>query len=288
MNEVGRVESFRNGMLHFTVSDEGPIDGAIVILLHGFPQNHRCWGGVRQALHASGHRTIAYDQRGYAPQARPRGRFAYRAKALASDVLTLIELLKPRPVSIVGHDWGALVAWTIAATRPDAVTTLTTVSVPHPRAFLSSLLSSDQGRRAVYMALFQLPWFPEWWIRRHRRTFGATLSGTGMSPPEVERVIADVVPSPALTGGINWYRAMALTSPRRTAPVAVPTTHVWSTSDTSLARSGAELTGRYVKADYRLEILNGSHWIPNEHPAKLAALIAERVGTASDHGHEPS
>lgn len=96
------------------------------------------------------------------------------------------------------------------------------------------------------------------------------------------------MPFKARTGGINWYRAMALTSPRSTAPVFVPTTHVWSTGDTSLVRSGAELTGRYVHADYRLEILDGSHWIPDEHPATLAALIADRAGTVSGRADESS
>lgn len=287
MGETERIERFRNGKFEFEVSDGGPIDGPTVVLLHGFPQNHRCWDGVRDALHTQGHRTIAFDQRGYAPGARPRGRLAYRVDALASDVQTLLHQLGPRPVSIVGHDWGALVAWAVAARAPESVATLTTVSVPHPRAFLRSLATSDQGKRAVYMALFQVPWLPERWIRGHRKAFASVLAKTSMAPSEVERVVTDMVPSGALTAGINWYRAMMLASPRSSAAVSVPTTHVWSTGDTSLARLGAELTGRYVRADYRLEILDGSHWIPDEHPRELAALIAARVRTAPDRHCQP-
>ncbi|WP_338889405.1 alpha/beta fold hydrolase [Rhodococcus sovatensis] len=282
MSEPTRIANFRNGRLLFDVSDEGPMDGPIVVLLHGFPQNHHSWDMVRAELHLRGHRTVAFDQRGYAPRARPRGRFAYRVGALASDVSVLIDMLGPRPVSVVGHDWGALVAWAVAATRPNSVASLTTVSVPHPQAFLCSMVTSDQGKRAVYMAIFALPWLPERWIRSNPSAFGKVLRRTGMSPSEVERVVTEVVPSGALTGGINWYRAMMIASPRTSAAVLVPTTHVWSTGDTSLARSGAELTGRYVRADYRLEILDGSHWIPDEHPRALAALIAARVRTAPD------
>lgn len=210
MKQRNRVEFFRNGKLQFDVSDEGPINGTIVLLLHGFPQNYHCWDGVRRALHTSGHRTITFDQRGYAPRARPRGRFAYRAKALASDVSTLIDLLKPHPISIVGHDWGALVAWTVAATRPESVTSRRRYLSPTLEPFLRSLLSSDQSRRAIYMALCQLPWLPEVWIRGHRRAFGAVLSGTGMAPPEVDRVIMTSCHSkhaPAESTGTGRWRS---------------------------------------------------------------------------------
>ncbi|WP_338889049.1 alpha/beta fold hydrolase [Rhodococcus sovatensis] len=277
-----RIERFRNGKFEFEVSDEGPIDGSIIVLLHGFPQNRHCWDEVRQVLHERGHRTIAFDQRGYAPSARPRSRFAYRVGALASDVSALLNMLGPRSASIVGHDWGAIVAWAVAAAQPDAIRSITTVSVPHPRAFARSLLSSDQGKRAIYMAVFQLPWLPEAWIRRNPNAFRAVLRATGLSTSEVDRVVADVVPNSALTGALNWYRGICLVSPRTIAAVRVPTTHVWSTKDTSLSRSGAELTGRYVHADYRLVILDGTHWIPDEHPDALAVLISERDHSALD------
>ncbi len=96
--------------------DGGPLDGEIVVLLHGFPQTSSSWALLAPLLHAQGYRTLAPDQRGYSPRARPRGRFAYRMSQLVEDVVALIGTACPagRAVHVVGHDWGAAVAWTLA------------------------------------------------------------------------------------------------------------------------------------------------------------------------------
>lgn len=272
-----RVKQFRNGSLVFEVEDAGPLDGPIVVLLHGFPQNVRCWDSVRAELHGKGYRTIAFDQRGYAPGARPRGRFAYRTGALVSDLVALLKTLAPAKVSLVGHDWGAVVAWSAAARHPNLIASLTTVSVPHTRAFLRSLLTSDQAIRAYYMAVFQLPWIPELLARRNPEALRKILLASGMRPQEAARVIEDMVPTPTFTAALNWYRAMVFSAPSYARTVRVPTTHVWSTHDVSLVRAGAELCERYVDADYRLETVEGSHWVPDEHPEMLARIITARV-----------
>ncbi|MBF6451074.1 alpha/beta fold hydrolase [Nocardia elegans] len=272
-----RLERFRNGRLVFQVEDQGPIDGPVVVLLHGFPQNARCWDAVRTQLHARGYRTIAFDQRGYAPGARPRGRFAYRTGALVSDLVALTELFAPVKVSLVGHDWGAVVAWAMAARHPELIASLTTVSVPHTRAFLRSLLSSNQALRGHYMAVFQLPWIPEILARRNPDTLRKILLGSGMHSIEADRVVVEMVPTPAFTAGLNWYRGMMFSHPSYSSPVTVPTTHVWSTRDVSLVRAGAQLCARYVDADFRLEIIEGSHWVPDELPDVLARIIDARV-----------
>jgi pimeloyl-ACP methyl ester carboxylesterase len=279
-----RVTEFNNGRYQFTVSDGGPLDGPIVVLLHGFPQTSQSWTGVSGAMHARGMRTLAFDQRGYAPSAQPRGRLAYRVSALVSDVRALAEGLAPAKVHLVGHDWGAVVAWSAAARHPELVSTLTTVSVPHTAAFLRSMFSSDQARRSYYMAIFQLPWIPEAVARRRPDWVHAMLSASGMAPVEIQRVLTDLVPTPALTGALNWYRALPITTSADRAVVTVPTTHVWSTGDSALARRGAELCAEYVSADYRLEVLDGTHWLPDEQPDELSRIISERVyGHSSAH-----
>src|SRR6185312_6822929 len=128
------TEQVRVGELTFDVRVGGPIDGAAVMLLHGFPENASMWSGVEPALHAAGLRTIAPDQRGYSPGARPDGVEAYSMHRLVADALGLLDAYGLARVHVVGHDWGAAVGWNLAGRHPDRVATLTAISVPHPAA----------------------------------------------------------------------------------------------------------------------------------------------------------
>ncbi len=113
-----RLTQFRNGPHTFDVIDSGRLDGTPVVLLHGFPQRASTWNAVAEHLHERGLRTYAPDQRGYSPGARPRSRFAYGLAALTSDVVALIDAIGAPRVHLVGHDWGAAVAWSVAAATP--------------------------------------------------------------------------------------------------------------------------------------------------------------------------
>lgn len=274
-----RLTSYTHDGLRFDVRDEGPEDGDVIVLLHGFPQTSSSWAGVVPHLHAAGFRTIAPDQRGYSPGARPPRRRDYRLDHLVGDTVALIEATGHDAVHLVGHDWGAAVAWSTAAAHPDVVRTLTAVSVPHPRAMVQALRTPRQLRKSWYMGAFQLPWLPERLLSgRYADRF---LGSSGMSHESVERFRDEIVRSGALHHTLGWYRAMALSAPgglgRR---VRVPTTHVWSDGDTALGRHGAELTASYVEADYRFEVFVGvSHWIPDEAPARLAAEIVRRAAS---------
>lgn len=272
-----RVHCFENGACVFEVADSGPIDGEIVVLLHGFPQTHKSWNAVSALLRERGYRTLVFDQRGYAPGARPRGRMAYRMSALVSDVVALVTATGGKSVHVVGHDWGAAIAWSLAARFPSLVRTLTAVSVPHPRAFLRAMFTSDQALRSYYMATFQIPWLIEFIFRRFPKAVRRYLRIYGMSKEEVRQVQTDVVESGALTGGVNYYRAIPFLSPAYTGKVQAPTTYVWSTGDIALSRRGAELCERYVTGPYRFEILDGTHWVPEQQPDRLSEIILDRL-----------
>jgi pimeloyl-ACP methyl ester carboxylesterase len=272
-----RIHQFANDGLTFAVTDEGPVDGDVVVLLHGFPQTSTSWSTVCRRLHASGYRTLTFDQRGYAPTARPRGRRAYRMSRLVSDVAALAEAAGG-PVHLVGHDWGAAVAWSTAAARPELLRTLTAVSVPHPRAFLGSMPISSQILRSYYIGLFQLPWLPER-ACRNPRLLARMLGGTGMTPEQIATVRTEVVDGGALTPSLNWYRAMPFASPKYARKVSTPTTYVWTTGDSALSRRGATMCERFVTGPYRFEIADGSHWMPEEQPDLLHDLIVDRVSS---------
>ncbi|MDN7671210.1 alpha/beta fold hydrolase [Burkholderia oklahomensis] len=282
--DAHRVTSFSHEGLTFDVVDTGPIDGKIIVLLHGWPQMAKCWARVAAALNADGYRTVAPNQRGYSPGARPHRVAAYRMPHLVGDVVALIERLGGGPVHVVGHDWGAAVAWALAAQHPAAVRTLTTVSVPHSGAFMRSMLSSDQLFRSYYMGLFQLPKLPELFVTRGRKLFEKMLARTGMTRDEVDAVYTDIVDAGALTTSLNWYRAMALTPPGYLSrKVSVPVLHIWGERDAALSRRGAELARHFVSGPYRLEVLpHATHWIPEHDADRLAALIRESIAMRPD------
>ena len=272
----GRLTSYVHDGLTFDVRDEGPLDGTPVVLLHGFPERATTWREVAPLLHAAGLRTYAPDQRGYSPGARPPHRRDYRTRLLVEDVAALVEEIG-QPVHLVGHDWGAAVAWLLAALRPDLVRTLTAVSVPHPTAFLRAMATSRQLLDSWYMFVFQLPLLPELAARGPMR---AQLRRSGMTESEVARFRTEMVADGALPGGLNWYRAAPLVDRELLGRrVTVPTTLVWSDGDIAVGRSGVERSSGFVDADYRLVVLEGvSHWIPTQAPEALAEAVLDRVG----------
>jgi pimeloyl-ACP methyl ester carboxylesterase len=279
------IDSFTRDGLTFDVRDSGPADGDPVVLLHGFPERASSWDQVSAILHEHGLRTLAPDQRGYSPGARPRGRWSYRLPLLVEDVVALIDRVG-RPVHVVGHDWGAMVAWGLAMARPDLVRTLTAVSVPHPAAFYDALRNGSQLRKSWYFLPFNVPGLVETLARVRPEAFDTWLRKGGMTAADVERFRREIVEYGALKGGLMWYRAIPLASPRSGRhPVGVPTTHVWSDRDVALSRDGAEGCSDWVDADYELVVLEGvNHWIPTQAAQPLADAILARVRSAGPVG----
>jgi pimeloyl-ACP methyl ester carboxylesterase len=273
-----RLTEYRREDLVFDVIDSGPVDGTPVVLLHGFPQRASAWDAVSALLHERGARTYAPDQRGYSPRARPRSRFGYHMTELFADVQALITAIGGGPVHVVGHDWGGAIAWGVAGTYPESVSSLTAVSVPHPQAFFRSLVRSSQLLRSYYILMFQMPWLPERFLAGGLGE--RLLRGYGMPPELLKSYRTDVVEYGALRGGLGWYRSLATLRPSQmVGPVTVPTTLVWSDADGAISRTSIDLSERFVHADYTLEVMAGAtHWIPELHPAELAEFIARRAG----------
>lgn len=281
-----RITQFERDGLVFDVSDAGPIDGPVVVLLHGFPERSTCWRDVAPLLHAAGLRTIAPDQRGYSPGARPTRRRDYVLPELSRDVAALIEEVGA-PVHLVGHDWGAMVGWHLAALSsrpgaPELVTTYTAFSVPHPAAFMRALRGT-QALKSWYMAAFNVPFLPEWLgeTGRMRRM----LRGAGMTKADVARFQTEIVEYGALPGGLGYYRALpfSLGGLRDDLTVHVPTTMVWSDGDTALDRKGPEQTAKYCTGPYEfVELVGVTHWIPTQAPQLAADAILARISAAGN------
>ncbi|OBA96384.1 alpha/beta hydrolase [Mycobacteriaceae bacterium 1482268.1] len=272
------MEQFRRGELVFDVLDAGPADGPVVVLLHGFPELHSMWQPIIDPLTARGYRCLAPLQRGYSPGARPKRRRDYRNTELVEDIRALIDASGAQRVHLVGHDWGAAVAWYVAQECPDRLTTLTALSVPHPAAFLKAIATSRQALASWYMLFFQLPWIPERLLLHPRAQKGYLKSRS--SPELAVTELAAIQQPGVLTAALNWYRAMPLSNPREIRrKVAVPTMYVWSDDDIALKEKGARLCADYVSTDYRFEVLEGvSHWILDEQPEAVADLLLDWFG----------
>ena len=271
--------------LSFAVDEAGAGD-SIAILLHGFPENRVSWRHQMAPLAALGWHVVAVDMRGYGDSARPEGREAYKIEHLVADVAALFDALGARRRLLVGHDWGAGVAWWFAITRARPLDGLVVMNVPHPTVFRNVLKRSpEQRRRSWYIALFQLPWLPErlltakdgWVVGRMIRS---AVRDRRLLPDDVLASYRAAACRPgAMTAMLNYYRANIRMLGRRmpTPRVEVPTLMIWGEVDVALCLELTEGYGPLV-ADFTLERLPGiSHWVQQQAPdvvnAKLQAWM---------------
>ena len=198
---------------------------------------------------------------------------------LVDDVIALLDQAVIEQAHVVGHDWGGAVAWALAGNHPDRVRTLTVLSTPHPKAFRRALSSSDQAARSQYMQFFQLEGIAEQKLLENDGVrFNDLLVASGLDHETARGYVEFLREPEALTGALNWYRAMRHRSAANVPKITAPTLYVWSTNDVALGREAAELTARYVTGPYRFEILDGvSHWIPEEVPERAAELVLGHV-----------
>lgn len=281
MTDDSRTDRVRLGELTFDVTVAGPDDGTPILLLHGFPESSASWRPVTPRLVRAGLRVIAPNQRGYSPDARPERVDEYRFDRLVGDVVGLLDAYDIESAHLVGHDWGAAVAWQVAGGHPERIRSLTAVSVPHPSAFGWALREdADQQRRSGYIGLLRQEGKAEAVLLEDDSRRLRAMFGDGNDPELVEEHVRLLSQPGALTAAMNWYRAMTRAF-GDLPPVRVPTTYVWSTADPALGPAAAKRCAEFVDAPYRFVVLDGaSHWIPEEHPDALADAILARVAQA--------
>jgi len=274
------------GDFTFSARAAGPHGGRPVLLLHGFPQSSWSWRDLLARLGEAGYRAVAPDQRGYSPGARPLEVADYAVPHLVADVLAIADTMEMGTFDLIGHDWGGMVAWVLAARHADRVRSLTVVSTPHPGALRAALLGTDpeQTEKSGYLALFRRPDEPERFLLGEDGS-GSGLrhlfSATGLDPAQAEEYVALLTRPGALTAALNWYRAMDGADTEGLPPVVVPTRYIWSTGDQALGRLAAESTAEWVAGQYRFDVLEGvSHWVPEEVPEELGRLVLEHLASA--------
>ena len=274
------------GDLSFNVRTAGPEDGEAVILLHGFPQTSYEWRHQIEALAGAGFRAVAPDQRGYSPGARPPDVADYALPLLVQDVIGLADAIGAERFHIVGHDWGAVVAWAVAVAARDRVITANPVSVPHPDAFARVLSdpTSCQVEASSYFDVFVQPNSEDAFLANGH----AGLRGiyAGIDEAAIDEYVRVLGSKAALGAALNWYRANIgarnLQGPAL-GPVEVPTMFTWSDGDTALCIDGALLTEEYVTGPYRFEVLEGvSHWIPDLAAEAISTVLLAHLSRYTD------
>ena len=260
----------------FHIAESG--DGPLVLMLHGFPQFWWTWREQLSSLSQAGFRAVAVDLRGYGGSDKPpRG---YDLVTAASDAAGLIRSLGEANAVVVGHDWGGLIAWTMAAYYPKVVRRLAVVSVPHPLRLRAAVLFDPfgQGRSSGYALGFQLPLLPERQLLRHdgervSRMLSAW-SSPGWPDPAIERTYRAAMCLPSVAHSALEYHRWFIRSRFRPdglryarsmrTPIQAPTLHLHGALDSCVLPSAARGSGRHVEAPYRWRLIDGAGHFPHE------------------------
>ena len=274
--------SFKNGEVALQAVVAGPQHGPVVVLLHGFPEFCNGWRRQIEPLAAAGFRVIVPDQRGYNLSSKPSGVAAYALTELVSDVMAIADQLGREKIFLAGHDWGAVVAWGTALLHPQRLAKLAVLNVPHPsvmRKFLST--RPRQLLRSWYMFFFQLPWLPEALFSAFNFRIGSqallrsSRPGTFSAEDLAQYRVAWSQPG-ALTGMINWYRALFRDRVKFSDKIVrVPTRILWGERDAFLLAAMAHESLRYCTNAELFTFANATHWLQHEEAARVSELLID-------------
>lgn len=254
-------------------------EGWPVVLLHGFPDSGRLWRHQVPALAGAGFKVIVPDLRGYGRSDKPAEVEAYTMDLLVGDVLAVLDDADVERAHVVGHDWGAGVAWATALVAGERVERLVALSVGHPATFFAD--GFEQYEKSWYVLLFQFAGIAEEWLSANGwanfRAFGAH--------PDADAAIGELEANGSLTPGLNYYRANVppasfLPSDVVPPPIKAPTMGVWSSGDVALTEGQMVRSAANVAGPWRYERLEGAgHWMQLEAPDEVNALLLDFLGS---------
>lgn len=264
--------------------DDVPKDVPLVVLLHGFPEFWWAWREQLRALADAGCWVVAPDMRGYNESDKPEGVGEYEMEKLVGDVAGLIKALGREKAYVVGHDWGAAVAWMFAHEHGEMLERLAILNVPHPLVMMKGLRRPKQMKKSWYMFFFQLPRIPEWLLSRKDFLYARKMFGASGFDREVIEHYVDALRVPkAATSAINYYRAAirrAATGrvPKaRMKPIEKPVLVIWGDQDKFLGKEMAEPPKRFAPNARVVHIPSASHWVMNDAPDEVNRLLIELV-----------
>jgi epoxide hydrolase 4 len=265
------------------VAQTGPQDGPLVILLHGFPEFWYGWRHQIPALAEAGYWVWAPDQRGYNLSEKPQEISAYNLDELAKDIIGLIDAAGREKAFVIGHDWGAAVAWWVAIHYPERVEKLGILNVPHPSVMAKTLRSQPrQLLKSWYIFFFQIPRLPEFLISRGHwqgaKQMMLSSSKPGSFSDEDLETYEEAWSQPqAFTSMINWYRAAMRNSRKmsRSSRIIVPTLMLWGVKDLALDRSMAQPSIDLCDDGRLVFFEQATHWVQHDEPDKVTKFLLD-------------
>lgn len=277
-----------NGIrMHYVTQGEGPL----IVLLHGFPEFWYSWRYQIPFLAEHGYTVAAPDLRGYNDTDKPRK--GYDIPTLLRDVRGLIKGLGQQKATIVGHDWGGVLAWAFAANYPEMTESLIVMNAPHPAAMTREMRTLKQLRKSWYVFAFQIPWLPEYLLSRNNANeIGRMLRGAALQksvfPHEVTAKYQEAMRKPgAIKAAISYYRQLFWRLPFSLKSyqlhITVPTLLIWGEHDIAL---GIELTTgleQWVNDIQIKRIPDSGHWVQQEQPEKVNQYMLDFLQTIDTH-----
>jgi len=257
--------------------------GDAIILLHGFPQTSISWEPFFEAAKTLDYKIIAFDQRGYSPNARPKGIDAYTTQYLVNDLFAVADSIGIERFHLAGHDWGSAIGWAAVMSRPDRILSWSALSVPHPLAFFESLRSNKmQQKKSRYFVFFRMRWLPElimifgnllflrrwmyrWMPKNHQYEYLSVFSEFG-----------------ALSAALNWYRAMGKSEKFSYKPIInLPVLFIWGNRDPAIAKASVELQDQYIQGPYKKIEMSAGHWLLERRTEEVIEAILMHINQAS-------
>jgi pimeloyl-ACP methyl ester carboxylesterase len=279
-----RVFHINGVALHVVLA--GHANGKPLVFLHGFPEFWFAWRLQIDYFVSCGYRVIIPDQRGYNLSGKPAGIASYSIDLLAKDVVGVLDTVTESKAFVVGHDWGAVVTWYLAARYSEKVSRTAMLSGPHPRIFIKDLITNPaQLRKSWYLFFFQLPWLPERTLRR--RDWAPLVRVLRNTPPpgifsdrDLEQYKKSWARKDALTAMLKWYRAALLRPSKfaldsKASRVKVPALLIWGEKDQFVSEAMARESLQYCDDGHLETFETATHWVQHEKPAQVNTLLSQ-------------
>jgi pimeloyl-ACP methyl ester carboxylesterase len=265
------------------VMEAGPLDGPMILFLHGFPEFWYAWRKQVDYFADRGYLVVAPDQRGYNLSDKPQGIVSYKIDELAKDIVGLVDAYGRKKIYLVGHDWGASVSWWVALKYPDRIMKLVILNVPHPKVMAKTMFTNPQQmQKSWYIFYFQLPGAVEKFASANNYAWPVQLLATTSRPgafqtEELEEYRKAFMQPGAFSAMVNWYRAMVQTQqePPKSFDVTVPMLLMWGEQDIAMLAEMADESMAYCKQGKLIKFPDASHWIQHEEADKVNPLIED-------------
>ena len=279
-----RIESIQANGYTFNCRVAGETtSNKYLILLHGFPETSHMWESTMLKMAQKGYFCIAPDMRGYSPAARPKGIKKYSIDQLAKDIIQIAQAKNISKFHLIGHDWGAAVAWAVCGLYPTHIQSFIPMSVPHLSALAKALKQDkDQRKMSAYAQFFQLAFWPEILLKAKKFKQLKETCWYLSDEMQVNAYLSVFSQKRALTSCLNYYRKNWNKMAKIAASLdidsfSIPTTFIWGEKDSALGATASKNSQNYIKGPYRFVILEASHWLIQEKEADIHRLILQHL-----------